>query len=228
MGKLNVEPWLNFNEPITEEFSELSNLIKLDVSVVYPDYYVNSFNFPVLIPPKKVERVRRNVRTKKVNELLENQKLTQFIIDRKETYYLEPVKVQITPPRKVYNPVTKTFVTGSDYLFEVFQQDYFAYWFSSLITFYRHNHIRSYDLSWKNEHYAKNNDDLKKLKSHDDFRSMVNNKAKCQLVYQIMNDNNITKFGKIKLIHAVLNLEHNDDKTMELVNKSLRHLGIHR
>lgn len=228
MGKKKkFKPWLNHCYLPTEDFERLNNLLRLDISLVYPSYYSLSLNIPVSIPRPKVKRVRQRIRQKCVRDLLNDHAKVHEILTRNEQYILSPVKVIIAPPRKIYNPFVKQFVHGSDYLFEIFKQDYFAYWFASLITYYRHYHINSYDLSWQKREYAEKNETYQKAKTHQEFKIIVNNRAKRQIIRAIEGDSTITKFGKIRLIRAVGHLAHNDPETLDFAQNALARLGFH-
>ncbi len=136
-------------------------------------------------------------------------------VERKWTKYL---------PFNTYCPICKDFVKGSEYLYdEAFPDDCFAYWIANLVTHYRHHHIRYYDLSWRYWSYGDKNPEYQKL-GHDGFRTLVNNRAKRQLIRAILKDENLSECGKRELIRAVLKLQYNDEKTVELVNKSLKKL----
>jgi len=123
-----------------------------------------------------------------------------------------------------YCPICKVFVEGSEYLHEeAFPDDYFAYWIANLVKHYRHEHVRYYDLSWRYWSYGDKNPEYKKL-GHDGFKILVNNRAKRQLIRAILKDENLSGYGKQKLIQAVLKLQYNDGKTVELVNRTLQKL----
>ena len=126
----------------------------------------------------------------------------------------------------VYCPICKDLVEGSEYLYyQAFPDDYFAYWIASLVTHYRHGHINYYDRSWMFWRYAEKNPEYQKM-SHEEYRILVNNRAKRQLIRAILKDENLPRRVKIELIKSVLKLQHNDGKTIELVNKALKKLGV--
>jgi len=152
--------------------------------------------------------------------------LADKIIKQNKLYDLAPIQIVIPPPLKVYNPILQDFVRGSDYLHHVFQNNYFAYWFATLVTFYRHHHIRSYDASWQNEKYGRENETYRHVKSHENFRIIVNNRAKRQLIRAIFNDRKVTRFGAIRLIRSVEKLAHTDQETSSTMKNFLRKLGM--
>jgi len=124
----------------------------------------------------------------------------------------------------IYCPICKHFTYFySEYLDEAFKDDDFTYNAACLVTHYRHDHIRYYDNSWKYWYYRDKNPEYKKL-THDEYRILVNNRAKRQLLRAIYKDSNLKPECKIKLIKAFKNLQHNDDKTNELIDKLLNKL----
>ncbi|ADC64744.1 hypothetical protein Ferp_0571 [Ferroglobus placidus DSM 10642] len=132
------------------------------------------------------------------------------------------IEVVLEKPFMTYCPICKDFAEGSEYLYEeAFPDDYFAYWIANLVKHYRHEHIRYYDLSWRYWSYGDKNPEYQKL-GHDGFRITVNNRAKRQLIRAILKDENLSAYGKRELILAVLRLQHNDEKTVELVKKALQ------
>lgn len=123
-----------------------------------------------------------------------------------------------------YCPRCKRIVEGSKYLYnEAFPNDYYAYWIANLVKHHRHEHIRYYDLSWKYWRYAEKNPEYQRM-THEEYRILVNNRAKRQMIRAILKDDTIPKEVKVKLIEAVLRLKHNDEKTVELVEWALAKL----
>ena len=124
-------------------------------------------------------------------------------------------------PFYTYCPICKRFVEGSDYLWgEAFPDDFFAYWMANLVKHYRHDHIRYYDRSWQNFWYAEKNPEYQKL-GHDGFKILVNNRAKRQIIRAVLKDENLSPLGKKQLILATLRLQHNDEKTVQFVERAL-------
>jgi len=122
----------------------------------------------------------------------------------------------------MYCPICRNFIVkGSEYLLKTFGVSY-TYWVACLVTHYRHHHIRYYDLSWKNPWYRKKN---KEYTNYEEFKKLVNNRAKRQMIRAILKDENFTVEGKKKLIESFSNLMHNDKKTEELIKKSIEKLN---
>ena len=109
----------------------------------------------------------------------------------------------------------------SDYLYNVFKDDYFAYVAAVLVTHYRHEHISYYDRSWKYPKYREKN---KEYKSYEEFKAIVNNRAKRQILRKIKKDGNMKKDFKILLVKAFKKLQSNDEKTNGLIEKILKEL----
>ena len=109
---------------------------------------------------------------------------------------------------------------SSDYLYKVFGNSW-AYWFACLITHYRHEHISYYDKAWSIPNYREK---VKEYKSYEQFKQLVNNRAKRQIIRKILKDNNLTTSGKINLIKSCLQLQFNDDKTIQLIYHSISKL----
>jgi len=131
------------------------------------------------------------------------------------------VKIEVKQPFETYCPICKDFVEGSEYLYsEAFPDDYFAYWIANLVTHYRHFHIRYYDLSWRCWRYGDKNPEYQKM-DHEEFKVVVNNRAKRQLIRAILKDDNLSDLGKKRLINAVTRLQNNDENTVKLASKAL-------
>jgi len=109
----------------------------------------------------------------------------------------------------------------SDYLFKQFQ-DFETYWASVLVTHYRHEHIKYYDRSWMYKSYAEKNPEYK---NHDEYKKIVNNRAKRQLIRTFVKDAILDRNTKIRVIKAFRKLQANDGKTLELIDKSLKKLN---
>lgn len=125
-----------------------------------------------------------------------------------------------------YCPLCKDFVDGSVYLLtEAFPDDYYAYWIANLVKHYRHEHIRYYDLTLSNPRYARKNMEWRRLgESYEEFKKIVNNRAKRQIMRGVYRDENLTRDAKVRLIRAVFKLQHNDEKTEDLAKRLLRKL----
>ncbi len=228
MGKKRFQGWKSDEQDKPADWKKLETLIHIDLSLVYPDYYTRSLNFPVAIPKGKVDRLRRRHRRKKVDCIYADKGMVAKILARNEPVSLDPIQVTILPPGKVYNPVTQEFIRGSDYLRGIFENDYFSYLFASLVTFYRHYDIASYDASWQNEKYGRDNETYQRSRSHRDFRATINNRAKRHLIRAIMRDRNITLFGAIALVKSVGNLRNTDEETWGFAEDCLRKLNNRR
>jgi len=126
---------------------------------------------------------------------------------------------------KLYCPICQSFdANGSDYLLRIFDETH-TYWIACLVTHYRHFHIRYYDRSWRYPWYREKN---KEYTSHEEFKKKVNNRAKRQLIRAIMKDKNLTASGKAVLVESFKKLMYNDEKTEELITKSLEKLNLKR
>ncbi len=204
----------------------LDKLVQLDISLVYPEYFSRCFTFAVKIPPGKVARLRQRYRIEELDYIVSQSDLAQKILALNRAITLEPIQIEIEPPGKIYDPILQDFVAGLDQLRVNLYNDYFAYWFASLITFYRHNHIKSYDAAWQNKKYALENETRQQVKKHEDFRLIINNRAKRQLMRAVMKDYRLTRYGRICLIEAVGRLEHNDVETQQLQTRFLQDLGV--
>ena len=124
----------------------------------------------------------------------------------------------------IYCPICGEFVNFfSEYLREEFE-DNFEYTVACLVTHYRHEHIRYYDRSWKYWWYGEKNPEYRNV-SHDEYRIVVNNRAKRQLIRAFVKDPNLKLDGKKRFIEAFKSLMFNDEKTEELIDKSLKKLA---
>lgn len=116
-------------------------------------------------------------------------------------------------------PLCGSNIIRSDYLSTVFGDDKYAEWAANLVTHYRHGHIRYYDLTWKNWRYANKNPEYQCSDTHEDFKEIINNRAKRQLIRAIKK--NFSKDIATCLIYSFLKLQSNDEKTVELIRKNL-------
>lgn len=126
----------------------------------------------------------------------------------------EIVKVVFQP--KIFCPFNDCAipVQPSTYLQEFFEDDIYAYWIAILVTHYRHDHIKYYDKSWKHSAYKAKNPEYE---NHDEFKILVNNRAKRQIIRAIIKNNKMDKEEKSDLIQATSKLKYNDDKTLKLI-----------
>jgi len=123
----------------------------------------------------------------------------------------------------VYCPICGDFnpSVSSDFLSNVFKDNYYAYIDAVLVTHYRHEHIKYYDRSWRYSKYREKN---KEYKNYDDFKKIVNNRAKRKLIRAMAKDKNLKENFKTALIENFRVLQFNDEKTEELITKTLKKL----
>lgn len=117
-------------------------------------------------------------------------------------------------------PLCNSLIQNSLYLANNFEHKPFAYWSACLVTHYRHNHINYYDASWKNPYYADKNREYTAM-SHDNYRTLVNNRAKRQLMRGIVKNTTFDIETKKHLIEGFKELQYNDEKTNTLLEKKL-------
>lgn len=108
----------------------------------------------------------------------------------------------------------------SDYLYGVFSDNLYAYLAAVLVTHYRHNHIRYYDRSWKYGSYAEKNKEYLYM-THEDYKTLVNNRAKRQIIRKIVESEQLDLQAKREMIRGFTHLENNDEKVKEVMNKKL-------
>lgn len=108
----------------------------------------------------------------------------------------------------------------SDYLWEVFNENIYAYLAAVLVTHYRHDHIRYYDRSWKYGSYADKNKEYLYM-SHEEYKTLVNNRAKRQIIRKIVKSQQLDLQTKKEMIRGFTHLEHNDEKVEEVMRKKL-------
>jgi hypothetical protein len=126
----------------------------------------------------------------------------------------------------IYCPICNEFIYfESDYLKQQFKNDVILYNVACLVTHYRHNHINYYDRSWKYYKYRDKNKEYQKV-THEEYRIIVNNRAKRQLIRKLRNDNNLTLEGRIEFITRFKYLQNNDEKTNELIDKTLERIKV--
>ena len=105
-------------------------------------------------------------------------------------------------------------VRRSDHLAEAFAEDRYGEWAASLVTHYRHNHIRYYDRSWRSRAYAARNPEYG---DHEAFKANVNNRAKRQLIRAIAKQTSWPLWRRRLLVDAFLRLQATDEKTRKLI-----------
>ena len=101
----------------------------------------------------------------------------------------------------VYCPICKSFLFNekSDYLLKITKNSYIDYSMLFLVTHYRHNHINYYDRSWKYPKYREKN---KEYSYYDEFKYIVNSRAKRQIARALFKDENV----KVKVKKQMLNV----------------------
>jgi len=136
---------------------------------------------------------------------------------------ISKIKKAISNNKPIYCPVCQSFDCDiqSDYLKNIFKKNKFAYWASVLVTHYRHEHITYYDKSWRFSRYREKNYEYK---DYDSFKAIVNNRAKRQIIRKVIKDSAIKTDVKKSLINGFKFLQKNDDKTIELIEKTLQKL----
>lgn len=131
---------------------------------------------------------------------------------------LKSINIENFPTiEKFICPLCNNEIHRSEYLNSIFEDDNYAEWAANLVTHYRHDHIRYYDLSWQNWRYANKNPEYQHAETHEDFKEVVNNRAKRQLIRAIKK--NFSKDISRCLIFSFLKLQSNDEKTIELIHK---------
>lgn len=115
----------------------------------------------------------------------------------------------------------KTINFESDYLREIFKDDDFSYWFATLVTHYRHEHITYYDKSWQSSRYKSKNPEAY-YNDHETFKQIVNNRIKRQLLRLIIKDNKFNIREKKLYLLASRNMKYNDNKTKEFIETKLK------
>ncbi len=113
-------------------------------------------------------------------------------------------------------PVCNAIVKRSEYLQTEFRNDPDALYAASLVTHYRHNHLKQYDYAWQN---------LKDKKTgyanieHEDFRSEINRRAKMELIEALI------KVNKWASVRGFLSLRDNDSELVDQINTILSSRG---
>ncbi|MHA1282229.1 MAG: hypothetical protein ACTSQP_06930 [Promethearchaeota archaeon] len=126
----------------------------------------------------------------------------------------------------VYCPLChQEIYAKSEYLLRVFGNNIFQYMAAVLVMHYRHYHIQYYDLSWKYYRYREYNIEYQEM-GHHDYKIMVNNRAKRQLINAILFNDSLETEIKKEMIKGFIPLQHNDNKTKKKIKDSLIALEI--
>jgi len=147
----------------------------------------------------------------------------QEAIYKREKEILERLELMDTDAKNVEKfmcPICNNQIPMSEYLSTVFPDDKYAEWAANLVTHYRHYHIKYYDASWQNSRYGDKNLEYRYSDNHEDYKEIVNNRAKRQLIRKIVK--NFQKDVAIPLVCGFLKLQSNDEKTIELIEKHIR------
>ncbi len=228
-----------YNEKVNEDYKENIKILEEIENVLNRKIEINTYtvkdeflyNLKIkLMELVKYEYVVKNEMKEAFNKVpefpvrVDKNKIIDMFLKTKD-HSLLTVRIVIDKPFRTYCPICKFFVNGSEYLYyKAFPDDYYAYWFANLVKHYRHEHIKYYDLTWRYYCYAEKNKEYMKCKNHDEYKIIVNNRAKRQIIRAIVKDDNLSVTGKINLIKAVFKLQHNDEKTIELANKMIKKL----
>jgi hypothetical protein len=105
-------------------------------------------------------------------------------------------------------------IRRSEYLTSVFAKDPYGEWAANLVTHYRHRHIHYYDRSWRSGAYAAKNPEYV---GHDQFKAIINNRAKRQLIRAIAKMKEWPLWRRRLLVDAFLRLQFTDEETRKLV-----------
>ena len=210
--KLSLE--LDIDDSFDKLREKIINQLRIKIKVRVVNKY---FNKNVQIPLDNIEVEK--------NELIWS--IVEWIFSSDDDEDNVPSLVLRVDPKpfETYCPLCKDFVDGSDYLYdEAFPDDYYAYWVANLVKHYRHEHISYYNRTMRSWSYAERNPEYMKL-GYEEYKKLVNNRAKRQIIRAILKDEKLTTKCKKELIRAILKLKYNDNKTIELINKALKRLG---
>lgn len=122
-------------------------------------------------------------------------------------------------------PLCGAHITHSYYLRKVFERDNFAYWAACLVTHYRHNHIKYYDRTWRSSSYSSKNPAYKHL-GYEEFKKLVNNRAKRQIIRGIVKHAKFPPREKRFLIDGFSRLQFNDAMTTVLIQNSIKKIDL--
>ena len=153
----------------------------------------------------ELEEIRDKIEEEKFrrNQLIQKNKFPNF----KNEYFMKC-------------PLCSYSIQNSEYLADVFENQPYVYWSACLLTHYRHSHINYYDASWKNPYYAEKNREYYKM-SHDEYKTLVNNRAKRQMIRGLVKNTVFDKETKKELIEGFLKLQFNDEKTKALIERKI-------
>jgi hypothetical protein len=111
---------------------------------------------------------------------------------------------------EIYCPVCKSDIRfHSYYLSSIFGEHTHTYKVACLVTHYRHYHV---------SYYNKGVSYVSKYHDYSIFKRKVNNRAKRQLIRAIQRDSKYSKDEVVSFVTAILDLESNDNKTIEMIN----------
>ncbi len=113
-------------------------------------------------------------------------------------------------------PICFGLASHSEYLHEIFKDDPWAEYAACLVTHYRHQHVTYYDKSWRSWRYASKNPEYK---NHNQFKIIVNNRAKRQLIRAARKT--FSRVESDKLINGFAKLQYNDEATIKLIKESV-------
>ena len=195
----------------SDEYSRLTSVLKQKVAEVVDEVGRSMFAGSRLVSRERWNRTCRGI----ANIVLSGRE-DLLLIKTKEglkNYILK---------RLIYCPICGDINLSiySDYLFKQFK-NFETYWVAVLVTHYRHEHIKYYDRSWMYRSYAEKNPEYK---NHDEYKKIVNNRAKRQLIRAFVKDTILDRDTKIRVIRAFRRLQANDGKTLELIDKMLKKL----
>lgn len=115
----------------------------------------------------------------------------------------------------IYCPICSEYFKASFYLSNVIKDEH-VLWLANMVTHYRHYHIKYWNRMWSKHGVQYRNGWFNDFK-YDEVKIRVNEQAKRQILRkckQIMIDNGFT-------VEHINQLEHTDDKTIELYSKHL-------
>ncbi len=126
----------------------------------------------------------------------------------------------------VWCPKCDDYVKGSFYLlYKLGPSSRGAFHAGSLVTHYRHNHVKSWDRSLRNARYR----DKIPNYDYDQEKARVNNRAKRQLLRELLkcvgNDCIPSEVDAMALARGFEELRENDDATQNLVRDVIEKIG---
>lgn len=108
----------------------------------------------------------------------------------------------------------------SPHLEEAFKGDAYGLWLARTVTHYRHDHLTSYNRAYLSSAYARKIPGYSAM-GHEAYRALVNERAKRQIIRGVLKSS-LPREVKALLIGAVPRLEHQDPKTIALVEEARR------